>query len=174
MPAYPPGSLWTFNPLAWQFLFVFGAVLGQTDARQRGAAALLRLAYVPAIIVAIAALTIRLSWMFHGFHENFPALFLRALWPVNKSNLAPIRLVSFFALFVLVARWVPPRAMFLRSAWTRPVVLVRQPLARNLLPQHFVIGARSFPDVGNHRGVQYAARGQCHRHRRNVSDGGDA
>ena len=123
VPAYPPGSLWTFNPLAWQFLFVLGTVLGQTDARQRGPATLLRLAYVPAIIVATAALTIRLSWMFHGFHENFPALFLRALWPVNKGNLAPIRLISFFALFVLVARWVPPRATFLRSAWTRPVVL---------------------------------------------------
>src|SRR5579864_401406 len=123
VPAYPPGSLWTFNPLAWQFLFVLGTVLGQTDARQRGPATLLRLAYVPAIIVATAALTIRLSWMFHGFHENFPALFLRALWPVNKGNLAPIRLISFFALFVLVARWVPPRATFLRSTWTRPVVL---------------------------------------------------
>jgi hypothetical protein len=123
VPAYPPGSVWTFNPLAWQFLFVLGAVLGQTDARQRVPATLLRLAYVPAIIVAVAALVIRLSWAFHGLHEGFPALFLRALWPVNKGNLAPIRLISFLALFVLVARWVPPLARFLRSVWARPVVL---------------------------------------------------
>lgn len=123
VPAYPAGSLWTFNPLAWQFLFVLGAALGQIDARQRGPATFLRLAYAPAIIIAVAALTIRLSWLFHGLHENFPALFLRALWPVNKANLAPIRLISFFALFVLVARWVPPRATYLRSAWARPVVL---------------------------------------------------
>ncbi len=123
VPAYPPGTIWTFNPLAWQFLFVLGAVLAQTDAHQRGPTVLLRLAYVPAIIIAIAALTIRLSWMFHGFHENFPALFLRALWPVNKGNLALIRLISFFALFVLVAHWIAPRAAFLRSAWARPVVL---------------------------------------------------
>jgi hypothetical protein len=66
---------------------------------------------------------IRLSWLFHGFYESFPALFLRQLWPVNKSNLAPIRLISFFALFVLVARWVPPRAGLLRTAFARPVVL---------------------------------------------------
>ena len=123
VPAYPAGSLWTFNPLAWQLLFVLGAALGQTDARQRGPAMFLRLAYVPAIVIALAALTVRLSWLFHGLHEDFPALFLRALWPVNKGNLAPIRLISFFALFVLVARWIPPRATYLRSAWARPIVL---------------------------------------------------
>jgi len=123
VPAYPLGSVWTFNPLAWQFLFVLGAVLGQTEARRRGPTTILRIAYLPAIGIAIAALAIRLSWAFHGLHESFPALFLRQLWPVDKSNLAPIRLISFFALFVLVARWVPPQASFLRSAWTRPVVL---------------------------------------------------
>lgn len=123
VPAYPPGSVWTFNPLAWQFLFVLGAVMGQTDARQREPAALLRWAYWPAVIIAAAALIIRLSWAAHGMHEDFPALFLRALWPVNKSNLAPIRLISFFALFVLIARWVSPQARFLRSRWAHPVVL---------------------------------------------------
>jgi len=123
VPAYPAGSSWTFNPFAWQFLFVLGAVMGQTDARREWPRALLLLAYIPAIAIAAAALVIRLSWAFHGLNEAFPALFLRHLWPVNKTNLAPIRLVSFFALFVLVARWVPPRARFLRAPLARPVVL---------------------------------------------------
>src|SRR5580658_3859895 len=35
LPAYPPGSVWTFNPLAWQFLFVLGAVLGQAETSSR-------------------------------------------------------------------------------------------------------------------------------------------
>jgi len=123
MPAYPPGSVWTFNPLAWQFLFVLGAVLGRTDAHRRGPADLLLLAVPPAVVIALAVLVIRLSWTFHGIYEGFPALFLRQLWPINKGNLAPLRLISFFALFVLVARWVPPRAWFLRAAAARPVVL---------------------------------------------------
>ena len=55
--------------------------------------------------------------------EGFPALFLRQLWPVNKTNLAPIRLISFFALVILAARWISPQAAFLRSAAARPVVL---------------------------------------------------
>ena len=121
--AYPPGSVWTFNPLAWQFLFVLGAALGQTDARRSRPAQLLRLAYPPAVVIAFAVLLVRLSWTFHGFNETFPALFLRQLWPINKGNLAPLRLISFFALFVLVARWVAPQAGFLRSAAARPVVL---------------------------------------------------
>jgi len=123
VPAYPAGNVWTFNPLAWQFLFVLGAVLGQTDPHRRGPSDLLLLAYPLAIAVAAAALVIRLSWAFHGFDEHVPALFLRHLWPVNKSNLAPIRLISFLALFVLVARWIPPQARFLRTALARPVVL---------------------------------------------------
>src|ERR1700692_1295200 len=47
VPAYPPGNVWTFNPLAWQLLFVLGAVLGQTEARRRGPASILRVAYLP-------------------------------------------------------------------------------------------------------------------------------
>ena len=44
MPAYPPGSVWTFNPLAWQFLFVLGAALGQAEIRSRNRARLVEAA----------------------------------------------------------------------------------------------------------------------------------
>jgi hypothetical protein len=123
MPAYPPGNVWTFNPLAWQFLFVLGAVLGQADTQSRDGARIIRAAYWPALAIAALALVIRLSWAFHGIWEPVPALFLRELWPVNKGNLAPIRLISFFALVTLVASWVSPQARFLRARAARPIVL---------------------------------------------------
>jgi hypothetical protein len=123
VPAYPEGHIWTFNPLAWQFLFVVGAALGHAAAPNRRNIRLLQVLVWPAVAIAAAALVVRLSWAFHGIWEGFPALFLRQLWPVNKSNLAPIRLASFFALVVLVARWVSPQAAFLRSAAARPIVL---------------------------------------------------
>jgi hypothetical protein len=123
MPAYPAGSVWTFNPLAWQLLFVLGAALGQAETRSSGRAQLVEAAYWPAVIIAGLALVIRLSWTFHGFWEAVPALFERQLWPINKGNLSPIRLVSFFALVMLVARWVSPRARFMRTAAARPLVL---------------------------------------------------
>ena len=123
VPAYPEGHIWTFNPLAWQLLFVTGAVLGHGGGPVRDTGRLLRILIWPALAIAVLALTIRLSWAFHGIREGFPALFLRQLWPINKTNLSPIRLVSFFALAVLAARWISPQARCLRSAAARPIVL---------------------------------------------------
>ncbi len=156
MPAYPPGSIWTFNPLAWQFLFVLGAVLGYAETRSRGRARLVEFAFWPALAIAAAAFAIRLSWTFHGFFEAVPAVLERQLWPTNKSNLSPVRLVSFFSLVMLVARWaIASGALHARQAGMAARV-VRPAFARNFLSQHSFIGARPFFDVGNQRGVHYA------------------
>ena len=122
VPAYPEGHVWYFNPLAWQFLFVAGAVLGTRALQDEGSSRLLQLAFPAAAIVFVVALTVRVSWTVHGVWEPFPALFLKQLWPVNKNNLAPLRLVNFFALVVLVATLIPRDARFLRSAAARPLV----------------------------------------------------
>ena len=49
-------------------------------------------------------------------------MLLKELWPVNKNNLSPLRLVPFFALVVLVAALVPRNARFLGSAAARPLI----------------------------------------------------
>jgi hypothetical protein len=123
VPAYPPGNIWTFNPLAWQFLFVLGAVLGHAATRSSDRARLVAIAYRPALVIAGLSLLIRLSWTFHGIWEGVPALFEHQLWPISKGNLSPIRLVSFFSAVMLVARWVSPQARFMRLAVARPLVL---------------------------------------------------
>lgn len=123
VPAYPQGHVWFFNPLAWQFLFVAGAVLGNRTVQGESFAGLLRLAYPVAAAVFAIAVLVRVSWTLHGLWESVPGLFLKELWPVNKNNLSPIRLVSFFALAVLVAHHIPRNARFLASAAARPLVL---------------------------------------------------
>ena len=125
VPAYPEPHVWYFNPLAWQFLFVAGAVLGNSSWDE-GFARVLRLAYPVAAGVFVAALAVKVSWTIHGVWETFPGLFLRELWPVNKNNLSPLRLVPFFALVLLVATLVPRQARFLGSAAARPLVLCGQ------------------------------------------------
>jgi hypothetical protein len=122
VPTYPEGHVWYFNPFAWQFLFVAGAVLGTRAFQGESSTWLLRIAYPAAALVFFSAFIIRVTWTIHGVWEPFPALFLKELWPVNKNNLAPIRLVTFFALVVLVAVLVPRNARFLRSAAARPLV----------------------------------------------------
>ncbi len=126
VPAYPEGHVWYFNPLAWQFLFVAGAVLGNRATQGGISADLLNRAYPVAAAVFAAALAVKLSWTLHGIWDSFPGLFLKALWPVNKNNLSPLRLLPFFALVLLVATHVPRDARFLASKAARPVVLCGQ------------------------------------------------
>jgi len=126
VPAYPEGHVWYFNPLAWQFLFVTGTVLGDRMRRGTSLVGPLRLAYPVAAVILMTATMVKVSWTIHGVWEPFPGLFLKELWPINKNNLSPIRLVTFFALVVLVARLVPRHARFLGSAAARPLVLCGQ------------------------------------------------
>jgi hypothetical protein len=122
VPAYPEGHVWYFNPLAWQFLFTAGAALGlgeaRTGRRLRPAGAVL----LVATVVAAVGLIIKLSWTIHGLWDPFPGLFLKDLWPVNKNNLSPIRLVSFFSAVFVVDTLVTPNLKFFRSPMARPLV----------------------------------------------------
>jgi hypothetical protein len=126
VPAYPEGHVWYFNPLAWQFLFVSAALLGH--ARIQGQTTLpgARVIFTAAAVIFIAAFLIKLSWTIHGVWEPFPGLFLKQLWPINKNNLSPLRLVPFYALVVLVAMLVPRDARFLQAMAVRPLVLCGQ------------------------------------------------
>ncbi len=126
VPAYPAGHVWFFNPLAWQFLFVAGAVLAHLVAERRSLQALRKAVYPAAAALFAAAVAIRLSWTVHDFWPSFPALLVKALWPVDKNNLSPTRLVPFFALVVLIATHVPRSARFLAGAVARPLVLCGQ------------------------------------------------
>ena len=122
VPAYPEGHAWYFNPLAWQFLFTAGAALGLGEA---GAGRRLRPAGAPllmAIVIAGVGLIIKLSWTIHGVWDLFPGLFLKELWPVNKNNLSPIRLVTFFATVVVVSTLISRNMKFLCAPLVRPVI----------------------------------------------------
>jgi hypothetical protein len=125
VPAYPEGHVWYFNPLAWQFLFTVGAALGlgaRTGRRLRPAGAPLLMA----ITVVAVGLIIKLSWTIHGVWDAVPGLFLKELWPVNKNNLSPIRLMPFFAAVFVVGSLVTPNVKFLNSAVARPIILCGQ------------------------------------------------
>jgi len=124
--AYPPGHEWYFNPLAWQFLFVSGAVLAHVSAEGVSFDRVLRIAYPLAAAVFVAALIVRVTWTLHGLWDPVPPLLLKELWPADKNSLSPVRLIPFFALVLLVAVLVPPNARFLASKAARPLVMCGQ------------------------------------------------
>jgi hypothetical protein len=120
---YPGYRPWLFNPLAWQFLFVIGAACGYAryDPRPLMPPRLDRLV-VPAAVIVAVTVAIKLSWIVHNLAPGVPALLLERLWPIDKSNLAPIRLVHFLALAIVVIRFVAADARFLRWRVMAPIV----------------------------------------------------
>lgn len=129
--AYPEGHVWYFNPLAWQFLFIAGAALGLGEATTRpwprpAGAPLAGAPLLMAIVIVAVGFVIKLSWTIHGVWDPFPGFFLKELWPVNKNNLSPARLVPFFAMLVVVTTLVSRDAVFLRSPMAKPLILCGQ------------------------------------------------
>jgi hypothetical protein len=125
VPAYPPGVVWYFNPLAWQFLFISAALLGHAHARGRRFPGL-RALYPLALALFAVALVVRLSWTLHELWDPIPGLLLKELWPASKNNLSPVRLIPFYALVLVVAMRVPRQAGFLAARAARPLVLCGQ------------------------------------------------
>jgi hypothetical protein len=124
---YPDGQAWFFNPLAWQFLFVIGATFGHASARGRTSPLLPRWLTGLLAIVAGAIMFICLTWLVHWIHDPFPPLFVR-LWyfTLDKTNLAPLRLVSFLALAGATLHFVRPDSRFLRARLSRAVIMCVQ------------------------------------------------
>jgi len=120
---YPDGQPWFFNPFAWQLLFVIGAAAG--FARIQGVSLVERGRWLiwPAAAVVIAAFLIQGSWTVHRTFDAVPALLVKELWPISKTDLSPIRLINFLCLAAVGAWLIRPDAAFLSSRWLRPVVL---------------------------------------------------
>jgi hypothetical protein len=126
MPGFPAGRLWYFDPFAWQFLFAIGVSLGSTRSAEHG-----RLSpngWLPraAIVYAVIAAFISLSWSMHDAVNRIPQfIFLPETW-VDKTMLPPLRLLSVLTLAVLVGTFVPRQAGFLTSPAGWLIVLCGQ------------------------------------------------
>jgi hypothetical protein len=120
---YPGFRPWFFSPFAWHLLFVIGAACGFPRAAGSWITpTILNRLFVPAAAIAIVAATIRMSWTLRNFWDAVPAILIEQLWPIDKTELAPIRLVNFLALAVVVVRFTSADAPFLRWRIARPAV----------------------------------------------------
>jgi hypothetical protein len=106
VPAWPNGH-WAFNPLAWQLLFVLGAWWMIEDKRSRPCLTS-RTTLVLAVLYLLFSLVIALSWRIKPLEPLIPQALAKLLYPLDKSNLDPLRLLHFLALAVLAA-WLVPR-----------------------------------------------------------------
>jgi hypothetical protein len=102
-----PNNVWFFNPLAWQLLVVLGAWWVIEGKRFRPWVTS-RTALVLAVLYLVFSLIIVLSCSLKPLEALVPQTLAKLLYPLDKSNLDPLRLLHFFALAIFAA-WLVPR-----------------------------------------------------------------
>ncbi|MDB6141247.1 MAG: hypothetical protein JWP80_291 [Pseudomonas sp.] len=109
-------GLWYFNPVAWQLLFVLGGACAVYSRRPAGRSqpwmqrSLLGVAATYVILAGLAAL----SWKWPSLHDALmPKALTNWLYPISKTDLAPVRLLHFLALAYCTAKLLPSHARWL-------------------------------------------------------------
>jgi hypothetical protein len=106
VPAWP-NNVWFFNPLAWQLLVVLGAWCVIAD-RRVWPWMTCRITLVLAVLYLTFSLIVALSWCLTTLEDLVPQALANVDYQVDKSDLAPLRLLHFLALTILVV-WLVPR-----------------------------------------------------------------
>lgn len=123
--AYPQGY-WVINPLHWQLLFVFGAWCALGGAQKLAPVLKSQITIVLAIAYLVFAFLIVRSWHYPTLSEFKPGWLHDFLYPIDKTNLDPLRLIHFACYAVLAAWLVPKTWSALRSPWLKPAILCGQ------------------------------------------------
>lgn len=116
VPAWPTGELY-FNPLAWQVLFVFGAWYADAGAGRLKTLVQSRAVLVLAVVYLAFSLAVTLSWQIKVLEELMPEALSKLIYPIDKSHLAPLRLLHFLSLAIVVSRLTPPDWHGLLKPW---------------------------------------------------------
>jgi hypothetical protein len=104
--AWPSGELY-FNPFAWQFLFVTGAWYSCHCAPWLRSIVQSRAVLALAIAYLAFSLVIALGWKFTPLAWLVPSYIAELIYPIDKSHMAPLRLLHFLALAIVVAQLTP-------------------------------------------------------------------
>jgi hypothetical protein len=125
LTAYPNG-FWSFNPFAWQLLFVFGAwcALGGTKRMSRFLS--LPITLWVSFAYLFAAFCVTLTWYFPQLNFLMPHWLEQWMYPINKTDLDVLRFGHFLALAVIAVRFVPAGWPGLESRWLWPMILCGQ------------------------------------------------
>jgi hypothetical protein len=101
-----PGNGWYFNPFAWQVLVVLGAWWALGGRKRFRPLVISRASVSLAAIYLLFALFIALSWRIKALEAAIPQSVSALIYPIEKSDLDPLRLLHFLAIAVLVSRFV--------------------------------------------------------------------
>ena len=106
IPAWPAGELY-FNPIAWQILFVLGALYASDRATYLRTLIKSPAALAVAVLYLAFSLIIALSWQFRELERFVPQEVSDLIYPIYKSHLAPVRLLHFLSMAAVISRVTP-------------------------------------------------------------------
>jgi hypothetical protein len=115
------GERWFFNPFAWQFIFVLGAVFGHPAQKEKWAFATSPQLFWAAVAVVVPIAIIQMSETLSLYFWWATSLRPHTLL-LDKTALGPLRLVSFFALLIVARRLLPAPGVLSRHPATLAVI----------------------------------------------------
>jgi hypothetical protein len=121
IPAYPRGFIY-FNPLDWQLLYVIAvwwALTGKEHFQSLEASRALSLSCAAFLLFA---LIITLGWRYPALKALDPQWLSDLIYPIEKSDLAVLRLLHFLALAFVCWHIIPSNHAVLQSRWLRPLI----------------------------------------------------
>jgi hypothetical protein len=125
LPSFPAGT-WYFNPITWQLLFVFGMWCALGGAKRLAPVIESRGALVLAVGYLVFAFLIVMTWHVPSWARFVPSWLAHAMYPIDKTNLDPLRLIHFLAMAAVAVRYIPRKWPPLSSKVARPLVLCGQ------------------------------------------------
>lgn len=106
LPQWPRDE-WYFNPFAWQFLVVLGAWWVTSGRKRLRGRLVSRTMVILAAAYLLVSLFIALGWSIKPLGAIVPQTVAALIYPIDKSDLDPLRLLHFLAVAILIARFVP-------------------------------------------------------------------
>ena len=125
LTAYPNG-FWSFNPFAWQLLFVFGAWCALGGARRMSRFLSSPVTLWISFAYLLAAFCVTMTWYFPQLGYLMPHWLEQWMYPIDKTDLDVLRFAHFLALAVVALRFVPAGWPGLESRWLWPMILCGQ------------------------------------------------
>jgi hypothetical protein len=125
LPAYPAGH-WPLNPFAWQLLFVLAAWCGLGLPKALDAAIGSRAALAVAAGYLALAFAMVMALFYPQASGHVPSWLIDVIYPIDKTDLDPARLLHFLALAVVARRLVPADWAGLKWRTLRPLILCGQ------------------------------------------------
>jgi hypothetical protein len=121
IPAYPRGYIY-FNPLDWQFLYIIAAWWALTGKDNFQSLKASRALSIGCAVFLLLALIVTLGWRYPALKWLDPQWLSDLIYPIEKSDLAVLRLLHFLALAFVCWHVIPSNHAILRSRLLRPLI----------------------------------------------------